>query len=96
MEGRELTTVEGVEQALKRQLGDKYDVAMENCYALLQVKCRMQEQKFPHNAFVSGDNGGLYRLTRYGFRAREEEITLKGKSGVPDEVRKSFLRRIFG
>jgi len=97
MDKHKIDSLEYAERALKAQLGDKYDLAIKHCYSLLQVSCRMQEQKFPPNTFVCQDSGGVYRLTKYGFRKKihdtleELEQEDRATNGKP----KTFIQRVF-
>lgn len=68
-EDTSIESLEDVEATLKQQLGDKYELAMENCYATLQIKCGMEEA-FPSNTFISRYTGSEYRLSRNGFVLR--------------------------
>lgn len=62
----EISSLEDVERHLRQQLGDKYDLAMKNCYSILQIHCGMSEE-VPPNTFICKYTGGAYRLTKNGF-----------------------------
>jgi hypothetical protein len=83
-EDTSIESLEDVERALREDLGDKYQIALNTCHSLLQVACRM-EQKWG-NTFICGNDGKEYKLSPGGF---------VDKYPVPrvPEKKKSFWRR---